>query len=142
MQRREVLLFATIGMVGVGGCIGSQEPEVGLGKVSVQNLRDHPVVLRISVDRADEPVFEETYTLDGRDGRTVDGMTITEEWMGDRVEYAVTAELVDEGLEQSFSTSDAEEFVGDWGAHECFGCLFLIEDRMIDHAIDPLETCP
>lgn len=142
MQRRKTLLLVATGMLGAGGCIGTQEPEVGLGQVSVQNLRDHPVALHVSIDRADEPVLEETFTLDGRDDRTVDGVTITEDWMGDRVGYTVSVELVDERLEQSFSTSNAEEFVDDWGLHECFGCLFLIEDQTIDHALDPLETCP
>jgi hypothetical protein len=131
-----------MGMVGAGGCIGTQEPEVGLGQVRVQNLRDNPVEFRVSIERDGEDVFEEVVNLDGQEGQTVDGVTITERWMGERVEYAVTVELVGEGLERTFSTRDAEEFIDDWGSHECFGCLFLIEDQMIDHALNPLETCP
>ena len=142
MQRRDALLVLTTTMVGMGGCAGAREPEVGLGQITIQNRRENPVEINVFANRAEESVFEEGFTLDGRDDYTIDELTITEDWMGDSVEYMVAVDLTDEDLGQSYSTEEAEEFVDDWGPHECFGCRFVIEDQIIHHLLNPLKSCP
>ena len=141
LGRRAALILLGSSIVGVSGCAGTGGPAVGLGQIRLQNHRTTAIDLRVVVDREQEQVHDETYALDGRDGQFVDGTSITEEWMGDHVRYHVTAEIVTEELNRSYSTNDAEEFIDDWGEHECFGLLFFVEDDLIDTALNPLESC-
>lgn len=142
MYRRTLLVALGANMATLSGCVGGQRPEVGLGKVGVMNRRQDPVSIHVTVEKRGEEVYDVTHDLAGRTGNVVDGTTIIEEWMGDQTGYVVSVSLRNDELETTYSTADAESFVDDWGANQCFSLLFTVEARQISTALGAMESCP
>ncbi|SFK59961.1 hypothetical protein SAMN04487950_0109 [Halogranum rubrum] len=142
-------LIATIPFVTLGaGCMGSlpfrdepASPRVGLGKISVFNSREAPTTADITVLRDGRSVYEQSHTLEGREGNRVDMVEVVESWMGQNVTYEVAVTARNPRVEATFSTSDAEQLVEDWGDDECFQVHFDITSEEIPTAFGGLNTC-
>lgn len=116
-------------------------PRVGLGKFSVFNSRESPTIADITVLREDRPVYQQSHTLEGREGNVVDMVEIVESWMGQNVAYEIAVTARDPPVEATFSSSDAEQFVEDWGENDCFQVQFDITTEDILTALGGMSNC-
>lgn len=141
--------IATIPFITLGaGCMGSlpfrdepASPRVGLGKISVLNSRENRTTADITVLRDGRPVYEQSHTLEGREGNRVDMVEVVESWMGQNVAYEIAVTARNPRVEATFSTSDAEQLVEDWGENECFQVQFDITSEEIPTAFGGMNTC-
>lgn len=62
--------------------------------------------------------------------------------MGDQVNYEVTVTVSTDTLETTDATTDAEQFVDDWGTHACYDLVFTIDTQDISTALGAMKTCP
>lgn len=144
--RRHLLAipFVTLG----AGCLGSlpfrdepASPRVGLGKISVLNSRETRTTADITVLRDGRPVYEQSHTLEGREANRVDMVEVVESWMGQNVAYEIAVTARDPRVEATFSTSDTEQLVDDWGENECFQVQFDITSDGIPTAFGGMNNC-
>jgi len=142
MRRRTLLVTLGASVATLSGCVGERSPEVGLGKIGVTNRQQDSVSIHVMVEKRGEEVYDATHDLAGRTGNVVDGTTIIEEWMGDRVRYTVSVAVADGALETTYSTADANSFVDDWGANQCFSLFFTVEESQISTALGAMKSCP
>ena len=142
-MRRRRLLAAISATAIPGGCLnGDPSPVVGLGEITMVNVRDEPIEARFAVEKDDSVVYDETHFLEGTGDGPAGRVEIVEDWMERGAEYTVTVSLVDSDHSNSFSTSDATDFVGDWGDADCFSLSATPEPDGIYFAIGTLESCP
>lgn len=142
MRRRAFLATLGTSVATLSSYLGYRRPEVGLGKISLMNRRQNPVSIHVSVEKQGEEVYDVKHDLEGRTGNVVDGTTIIEGWMGDQTQYLVSISLTYSELETTYSTADAESFVDDWGANQCFSLFFTVESNQISTALGAMKSCP
>ncbi|MEA5409940.1 hypothetical protein VB773_21785 [Haloarculaceae archaeon H-GB2-1] len=61
--------------------------------------------------------------------------------MGDQTQYLASVSLTNGELETTYSTADAESFVDDWGANQCFSLYFTVEPSQISTALGAMKSC-
>ncbi|EMA06909.1 hypothetical protein C438_05132 [Haloferax denitrificans ATCC 35960] len=66
---------------------------------------------------------------------------VVEAWMGQNVAYEIAVTARNPRVEATFSTSDAEQLVEDWGENECFYVHFDITSEEILAAFSGMDTC-
>lgn len=89
-----------------------------------------------------ERVYERAHTLDGKEGSLIGSVKVVEPWMGQKVPYEIIVTARDSRVDATFSTSDAEQFVDDWGKNSCFRVDFDITSETIRTALGGMNDCP
>lgn len=104
MRRRGVLsglaVAGTSGIAGAAGCLGPLAPDaVRLARVRLLNAAPEERVVRVTVDRAGETVYDEAVTLppDGEDRRELPARTISGEWPAEPSQFEVAIDPGDDG---------------------------------------------
>ena len=147
-SRRALLGSVGAATTALAGCVADDDdPQVGLGEVQLVNYREEDVTATVTIRRAEELEYEVDHVLEGYRAREIgddvsDETSIRESWMGDRVHYTVDVRTDVGSLETTYSTSDVEELVDDWGESECFTLLLRIDSDRISTALGTSETCP
>jgi hypothetical protein len=143
-------LLGSVGTVttALAGCVADDDdPQVGLGEVQLVNYLEDDVTATVTIRRAGELEYETDHELEGYRTREIgddaaDETSIRESWMGDRVHYTVDVRTDVGSLETTYSTSDVEELVDDWGESDCFTLLLRIDSDRLGTALGTSETCP
>ncbi|MFU8869881.1 hypothetical protein [Natronococcus sp.] len=146
-SRRVLLGSIGAATTALAGCVADDDPQVGLGEVQLVNYLEDDVTATVTIHRAEELEYETEHELEGHRAREVgddvaDETSIRESWMGDRVHYTVDVRTDVGSLDTTYSTSDVEEFVDDWGESECFTLLLRIDSDRISTALGTSKTCP
>jgi len=123
------------------GCVGESSAQPSLDEISLVTNKTKDVDVKLRAKRSGELVHEETYTLPGRDGQTIESRTIVGDWMGEPVEYDVKLEEVGTDRSASQSTSDIKSYVSNWGDIMCYKMAFTVEEQDISTSFTPLEKC-
>lgn len=62
--------------------------------------------------------------------------------MGDQVNYEITVTVSPDILETTYTTTDTEQFVDDWGPHACYDLVFTIDTQNSSTALGAMNSCP
>lgn len=137
--RRRVL--AACGVAATTGCLGGNEPPLGLRRIEITNATTTDIAVAVTVRKAGETVYDETRQLSGEWGERV--TQIRRDWMGDRVYYELEFEAVVDGRRHTAS-SDSFSLVGDdgdYGETSCFTPHVGVEFGEITVAHGFYDTC-
>ncbi|WP_128478658.1 hypothetical protein [Halorussus pelagicus] len=115
-------------------------PEATLASVLVVNDRKNPVEVAVRIDKDGSTQYQETHRISGQDADD-NATEIETDWMGDQVPYSITVKVVHATVTKTYTTSDAEEDVSDWGGNTCFDTAFTIEPSDIRVSIGASEDC-
>ena len=142
-------LLTTVPLVALGaGCLNSlpfredSSPRVGLGAIRVLNRRETQTTVEITVLRDGDRVYGQAHTLNGNEGNLVGSVEVIESWMGQRVPYEIAVTARSPRADATFTTSEAEQFVEDWGENDCFDVHFDITSETIRTALGGINDCP
>lgn len=139
MKRRSFVVGFGGCIVAISGCTTDDSPSVGLGRITVSNDLEEPVELRLIVTKDGDQAHDNEYTVDGR---AVNGVDLESEWMGDSVQYEVTAILPDDGIERTVTSDELEQLVSEWGDTNCYHIDFVVESENIRAGLFTLDYCP
>lgn len=137
--RRQVL--AACGAVATGGCLGGNDPPLGLRQIEIANATTTDVSIGVTVQKSDRTVYDKVLQLSGEWGERV--TQIQCDWMGDRVYYEVQFEAVINGQKHTTS-SDSFSLIGDdgdYGETSCFSPHVSVKKDDITIAHDFLDSC-
>jgi hypothetical protein len=142
-------LLTTVPLLALGaGCTNAlpfredSSPRVGLGTIHVLNGRETQTTVEITVLRDGDRAYDRAHTLNGTEGDVVDEVEVDEPWMGQKVPYEITVTARNPRVSVTFSTSDAERFVEDWGENNCFRVDFHITGESVQPALGAMNDCP
>ncbi|ELZ65953.1 hypothetical protein C457_15382 [Haloferax prahovense DSM 18310] len=105
------------------------------------NVREAQTTADITVLRDGHSVYEQSHTLEGIEGNSADMVEVIESWMGQHVTYEITVTARNPRVEATFSTSDVDQLVDDWGENECFQVQFDIARGEIRTLFGAMDTC-
>ncbi|RDZ64312.1 hypothetical protein C5B90_11895 [Haloferax sp. Atlit-12N] len=100
------------------------------------NVREAQTTADITVLRDGRSVYEQAHTLN-----SADMVEVIEPWMGQHVTYEITVTARNPRVEVTFSTSDVEQLVDDWGENECFQVQFDIARGEIRTLFGAMNSC-
>ncbi|MXV62109.1 hypothetical protein GS429_08550 [Natronorubrum sp. JWXQ-INN-674] len=111
MERRGFLGFigfsaSGFGPVLIAGCVSDESEPVGIGEIAINNRRKTAVEVALTITKNGTPMLEKRYPIAPLEDNIAGGVTIQEEWMGERAEYEITVTV--DGLETE--TFNSQEF--------------------------------
>jgi hypothetical protein len=123
------------------GCLGSNDPPLGLRKIEITNGADEEVNVHLLVRKSGTLVYDEVITLGTELGEKY--AEVTKDWMGDREYYEMTAETT-VGGQQLSASSNSDSLVGDnrdFSETSCFELSVSVFDDEIGMAHGFHDSC-
>lgn len=140
MKRRVLLSALGCGTLSLAGCTTSRSRKAALTNVIVVNGRSQATQVEVSIDKNGTTRYRNTHLITGQDADD-NAIEITRDWLGERVPYSVTVEVVHGTATETYSTSDAEADVSDWGTDACFDTVFTVDPSDVRVSIGSNESC-
>lgn len=140
VKRRSILPILGCGTLWLAGCTNRQTSEVGLASVLIANGRNTAIDVNITIDRKGKTRYRKTHTLPPQ-STDDNAIEIKRDWMGQRVPYSTTVEIVGSTKKQTYSSSEAQKDFSGLDESSCFDVSFVIEPSRIRVAVGKEDSC-
>ena len=130
MPSRRTFLATTAGIsLTITGCLSEDPTPPSLGEITVLNTRNRSSSISLVITKDEKIVYDSEIVLEERQYSSVDGMSITEPWMGSGTDFQVEVNVPFAKTEVFSTIEFEEEFNYEF---DCVPLTIYIQDSAIE----------